>query len=316
LTPICNLQLQSAIDREDVLLKIGFVNACLPQLSFEEQLDWAAANGFGALELHAAPTTLKVDLAKIARDREEAEWVRQGVESRGLVITDIMWGGHHLHHDRTKREASQHRLKEMIAGAAALGVPVVSTFIGRDPALPVHDNIELAKKVWPEILAFAAEHNVKIAIENCPMLYEWPGGLNIAYSPENWAILFEALDPHGERLGLNFDPSHLKWLGIDYLAALRKFAPRVMRVQAKDVEILPDKLAEVGILGEGWWRYRLPGLGQVEWDKFIGTLYELELDEKVVALTIEHEDPVWEGTIEKVQRGLVFGRSYLQQFVI
>ncbi len=298
------------------MLKIGFVNACLPQLSFEEQLDWAAQNGFGALELHAAPNTLKLDLQKVATEPDEAAYVREAVAKRGLVLTDIMWGGHHLHGDHAKREASQHRLKAMIAGAAALGIPVVSTFIGRDPALPVADNIELAKKVWPELLAFAREHHIKIAIENCPMLYEWPGGLNIAYSPENWTILFEALDPHAEILGLNFDPSHLKWLGIDYMVALRKFAPRVMRVQAKDVEILPDKLAEVGILGEGWWRYRLPGLGQVDWGQFIGALYELELTEKVVALTIEHEDPVWEGSVEKVQRGLVFGRNYLNQFVI
>lgn len=298
------------------MLKIGFVNACLPQLSFEEQLDWAAANGFEALELHAAPATLKVDLSKIAQDRDEAAYIKEQVASRNLVLTDIMWGGHHLHGSREKREASQHRLKNMIAAAAALDIPVVSTFIGRDPALPVKDNLELAKRVWPGLLNFAREHNIKIAIENCPMMYEWPGGLNIAYSPENWQILFDALDPHGEWLGLNFDPSHLKWLGIDYMAALKKFAPRVMRVQAKDVEILPDKLNQAGILGDDWWRYRLPGLGQVEWGKFISALYELDLADKVVALTIEHEDPVWEGSVEKVQRGLVFSRAYLKQFTI
>ena len=298
------------------MLKIGFVNACLPQLSLEEQLDWAAANGFGSIELHAGPGTLKVDLQKVATDAAEAARVRQLFESRGLTISDIFWGGHHLHGNSEKRAASQDRLKAMIAGAAALGVPIVSTFIGRDPSLPVADNIKLAKQVWPELLNFAAEHSVKIAIENCPMLYEWPGGLNIAYSPENWAVLFEALDPRAEIMGLNFDPSHMLWLGIDYKAALRQFAGRVMLFQAKDAEVLPAKLGEVGVLGEGWWRYRLPGLGQVEWGKLIDMLYELELAEKVGSINIEHEDPVWEGSVEKVERGLVFTRSYLQQFVI
>jgi len=298
------------------VLKIGFVNACLPQLSLEEQLDWAAANGFGSIELHAGPGTLKVDLQKIVSNPDEAARVRQLFDSRNLVISDIFWGGQHLHGNTEKRQASQDRLKAMIAGASALGVKIVSTFIGRDPSLPVPENIELAKKVWPELLDFAAEHSVKIAIENCPMLYEWPGGLNIAYSPENWAILFETLDPRGEIMGLNFDPSHMLWLGIDYKAALRQFAGRVMLFQAKDTEVLPAKLAEVGLLGEGWWRYRLPGLGQVEWGKLIDMLNELELAEKVGTISIEHEDPVWEGSVEKVERGLNFSRAYLEQFLI
>ncbi|HEX2911311.1 MAG TPA: sugar phosphate isomerase/epimerase [Chloroflexia bacterium] len=298
------------------MLKIGFVNACLPQLSLEEQFNWAAENGFGAFELHAGPNTVKVDLEKVASNRDEAARIKELITNSGLEVTDIMWGGFHLHGNREKREASQNRLRSMIRAAAALDIPLVSTFIGRDPSRPVNENIELAVQVWPELLQFAAEYNIKIAIENCPMMYEWPGGLNIAYSPEIWAELFERLDPHGERLSLNFDPSHLKWLGIDYLAALRKFAPRVMLVQAKDTEILPDKLAESGIFGEGWWRYRLPGLGQVDWSHLIDTLYELDLVSRVKAINIEHEDPVWEGTVEKVQRGLLFSQNYLKKFIL
>jgi sugar phosphate isomerase/epimerase len=302
--------------RRTTLLKIGFVNACFPQLSLEEQLDWAAANGFQTIELHAAPNTLKVDLQKVASDSAHAASVKNMFTSRGLEISDIMWGGAHLHGNPEKREASVGRLKAMIAGAAALGVEYVSTFIGRDPAQDVEANIEIALKAWPALLDFATEHGVKIAIENCPMLYEWPGGLNIAYSPENWERLFDKLDPHGEKLGLNFDPSHLLWLGIDYMAALRRFAPRVVRVQAKDAEILPERLKQVGILGDGWWRYRLPGLGQVNWREFIDALYELKLVEKVTTITIEHEDPIWEGELDKVQRGLNFTRNYLNQFII
>ncbi len=298
------------------MLKVGFVNACFPQLNLEEQLDWAAANGFGVIELHAGPTTLKVNLQQIASDPAEAARVRELFSSRGLTISDIFWGGHHLHGNPEKRQASQARLKAMITGAAALGVPVISTFIGRDPALPVPDNIQLALKIWPELLDFAAQNCIKIAIENCPMLYEWPGGLNIAYSPENWSILFEALDPGNKILGLNFDPSHMLWQGIDYLTALRDFSSRVMLFQAKDAEILPAKLGRVGMLGEGWWRYRLPGLGQVDWARLIDGLYDLDLADKVGSINIEHEDPIWEGSVEKVQRGLVFSRKYLERFII
>ncbi|MEI6044205.1 MAG: sugar phosphate isomerase/epimerase [Chloroflexota bacterium] len=116
-----------------------------------------------------------------------------------------------------------------------------------------------------------------------------------------------------ESLGLNFDPSHLHWLGIDYIAALKQFHAKVFHTQAKDVEILPDRLNQVGILGEGWWRYRLPGLGAIDWGRFTSTLFELGYDG---VLSIEHEDPVWEGSLEKVQRGLVFSQRYLSQFIV
>jgi sugar phosphate isomerase/epimerase len=298
------------------MLRIGFVNACMAEKSLEEQLDWAAENHFGAIELHAAPNTCKIDLQKVSTDKDEAVRIKELAKSKNIIFSGFMWGGHHLHHHAEKRELSLSRLKMMITAAQALDIEVVSTFIGRDPALPLIENIALAKQTWTELLPFAKEYGVKIAIENCPMMYEWPGGLNIAYAPETWEVLFDYLDPHGEILGLNFDPSHLLWLGIDYIAALKKFAPRVMRVQAKDAEILPDKLNQVGVLGDGWWRYRLPGLGQVNWGSFIDTVYELELAEKVLAISIEHEDPVWEGSPDKVQRGLKFTHQYLNNFIL
>jgi sugar phosphate isomerase/epimerase len=288
----------------------------MPEKSLEEQLDWAQSNGFGAIELHAAPNTCKIDLEKVSGDKDEAARIKELAKHKNIFFSGFMWGGHHLHHNSEKREFSRTRLKSMITAAHALDIEVVSTFIGRDPAQPLAENIALAKQFWKEFLPFVKEYGVKIAIENCPMMYEFPGGLNIAYAPKTWEVLFEALDPHGEVLYLNFDPSHLLWLGIDYIAALKQFAGRVVRVQAKDAEILPDNLNKVGILGDDWWRYRLPGLGQVDWGKFINTVYELELAERVHAISIEHEDPVWEGSPEKIQRGLNFTRQYLSRFIV
>jgi sugar phosphate isomerase/epimerase len=292
-------------------LKIGFINACLREMGFEEQLKWAQANGFGSIEIHTHPDTIKIDLVKIAESRDEAARVNDLLAKYELTVSSLLLGGHHLNPDPQKREASQQHLKNMIRAAEALGVEYVTTFIGRDHRLTVRDNLELVRKHWPDLLKFAEEHGRKIAIENCPMLEEWPGGYNIAYSPENWEIIFEMLPSNS--LGLNFDPSHLHWLGIDYIAALKKFAPKVFLTQAKDTEVMQDRLNEKGILGEGWWRYRLPGLGQVDWGKFINTLYEVGYDGP---LTIEHEDPVWEGSPDKVQRGLAFSRKYLSQFIV
>jgi sugar phosphate isomerase/epimerase len=291
-------------------LKIGFVNACVTELSFEEQLAWASEHSFGALELHCHPQKVKLDLQKIATDKGEANRVKELLARYDMEISGFMFGGHNLHPDPQRRAASQNHLKTMIA-AAALDVKVVSTFIGRDHNLPVKENYKLMEREWPELMKFAEEHGRLIAIENCPMLDEWPSGYNIAFSPEVWETVFNILP--SQNLGLNFDPSHLHWLGIDYIAALKKFSAKVFHTQAKDVEILADRLNEVGILGEGWWRYRLPGLGAVDWGKFISTLYEAGYDG---AISIEHEDPVWEGSLEKVQRGLAFSQQYLSRFII
>jgi sugar phosphate isomerase/epimerase len=292
-------------------LKIGFVNACLTQLSFEEQLAWAHSHGFGALELHGRPQAAKVDFQKVATDKGEAARVKELLAKYQIEISGIMFGGHNLHPDKERRMASQNHLKNMIAAAAALDIAVVSTFIGRDHNLPVKENYKLVEREWPELMKFAEEHGRKIAIENCPMMDEWPSGYNIAFSPEVWEVMFNLLP--SPNLGLNFDPSHLHWLGMDYIAALKKYGAKVLHTQAKDVEILQDRLNQVGILGEGWWRYRLPGLGAVDWGKFISTLQELGYDG---AISIEHEDPVWEGSVEKVQRGLIFSQRYLSQFLI
>lgn len=292
-------------------MKIGFVNACVTELSFEEQLEWASTHGFGAIELHCHPAKVKLDLKKVATDKGEAARVKELLAKYGIEISGFMFGGHNLHPDPERRASSQAHLKNMIAAAAALDVAVVSTFIGRDHNLPVKDNYKLVEREWPELLKFAEEHGRKIAIENCPMLDEWPSGYNIAFSPEVWERVFNILP--SENLGLNFDPSHLHWLGIDYIAALKKFGSKVFHSQAKDAEILTERLNEVGSLGEGWWRYRLPGLGQVDWGRFISTLYELGYDG---AISVEHEDPVWEGSLEKVQRGLAFSQRYLSQFII
>jgi len=143
---------------------------------------------------------------------------------------------------------------------------------------------------------------------------------NYAYSPELWEALFNELPD--KNFGLNLDPSHLYWLRIDYIRTVKDFATKIFHAHAKDTEILSDGVYNYGILGKqvnpepwksGWWRYRMPGLGEIDWQKFITTLQEYGYD---YVLSIEHEDPVWEGSEEKVKKGLQLGLKHLKQFVV
>lgn len=123
-------------------------------------------------------------------------------------------------------------------------------------------------------------------------------GENIAFSPEIWRRLFELVP--SSYLGLELDPSHCVWQGIDYVKAVREFGSRIFHVHAKDMEVRRDILADTGIygmaltrqpgLGHGWWRARAPGWGEVDWARFITALIEVGYPGN---LDIEHEDDVF-----------------------
>ena len=111
--------------------------------------------------------------------------------------------------DRNKGEAAVEHLKNVILASAKLNVNMVTTFIGRDQTKTVEENLLLVKKVWEPVIRLAEENGVKIAIENCPMLFgpdQWPGGQNLMTTPAVWRKVFEILD--SDCLGINYDPSH------------------------------------------------------------------------------------------------------------
>jgi sugar phosphate isomerase/epimerase len=205
-------------------------------------------------------------------------------------------------------------LKKVIAAAGMMGVPVVNTFIGADRSLTQDENWAKATRVWPEIISSAQDAGVRIAIENCPMIFstdEWPSGHNVAYNPRIWRRMFEEF---GETIGLNFDPSHLVWLMIDIESAILEFGERFYHFQAKDVMVDYDGLYEHGTLssGMGWQIPRLPGLGHVEWGVVFSALYRAGYDGPII---IEHEDRDFEETDELVKRGFLIARDVLQPYV-
>src|SRR5262249_48697484 len=142
---------------------------------------------------------------------------------------------------------------KVIAAAPRLGVTVVNTFVGRDPAKSVEANWPLFQEIWPDLVRYAESQTVKLAIENCPMLFsldEWPGGKNLAMAPAIWRTMFERIP--SQHFGLNFDPSHLVWLHIDYVRCVREFGKRIFHVHAKDTRIDTDNLYAQGVLGFKW----------------------------------------------------------------
>jgi sugar phosphate isomerase/epimerase len=301
-------------------MKLGFVSAILPELSLEEVLSFAADEGFPYVELMCWPVGSAdrryagvTHLDVVGFQGEKVAKVQDLVKKSGVAISGLGYYPNPLSPDAAHRAVVSEHLKAVITAAKALNLSVVNTFIGRDPGLSVEAQWPIFNQVWPGIVRHAESAGIKIAIENCPMLFsqdEWPGGKNLAISPSIWRTLFDTLP--GTTLGLNFDPSHLVWQFIDIPRAVREFGSRIYHVHAKDARVDPNKLYERGIMGLGWHVPKLPGLGDVKWDEFFSALSETGYQGPVC---IEVEDRAYEGSLADRKRALRQSKKYLDQWM-
>ncbi len=240
-------------------MKLGLMTAALPQLSLAEVAGWAASTGFEMLEVACWPaatstTRRYAGVCHIDVEDLDPDGVRQTMATHGLEISSLAYYPNNLAGDDAAREEANAHLKKVIDAAAALEVGIVGTFLGAEQTLPLPENLQRFRTVWPPLVEYAEERGVKIAIENCPMIFswdEWPSGLNIAHSPAVWDEMFEAIP--SESFGLNLDPSHLVWLQIDYERVVYDYASRIIHVHAKDLEIRTRRSppARHGLAGHG-----------------------------------------------------------------
>jgi sugar phosphate isomerase/epimerase len=304
-------------------MKLGLLTAAFPDLTLEEVADWAGAHGFETLEIACWPAgggeqrryagVSHIDAESL--DAGGAAAIRELLTSRGLGISSLAYYPNHLHPDPKHRAEVNAHLDRVVDAAALLGVEVVGTFAGADPSASLTENLRSFAAVWPELVNRATGKGVKIAIENCPMLFsgdEWPFGNNLARTPHIWREMFNVIPD--ANFGLNLDPSHLVWQMIDYERAVYDFADRILHVHAKDMEVDRDGLYEHGVLSAGmnWQVPRLPGLGEVRWDRFCAALYAVGYDRWI---SIEHEDRSFEGDVEAVKRGFLIARDVLRPYV-
>ena len=302
-------------------MKLGLLTAAFPRLSLEQVARWASDNGFAMLEVACWPSAggdrrRYAGVSHIDVERLDVDTVHDVLQRYGLEISALAYYPNNLHPDPAQRKAANDHLKKVVQAAGKLGVPVVGTFAGKDPAKTIPDNFREFKRVWPRLVSYAEDRDVSIAIENCPMIFswdEWPGGTNLASTPAVWDEMFSLVP--SPRFGLNLDPSHLVWLQVDYERAVRDYASRILHVHAKDMEIDRDGLYRNGTvsLGMGWQVPRLPGLGEVRWDRFLAALYRHGYD---YVVSIEHEDREFERTEELVKRGFLLSRDVLMPYVV
>jgi sugar phosphate isomerase/epimerase len=304
------------------MMKLGLVTAILPDLTFEEVVDYASKVGFECLEVCCWPKgkavrryagVTHIDLEDITPSK--MAYYTDYAHKRGVSISSLAYYPNPLDADQDASSAAVQHIRKLIDVSADMGVNMVTTFIGRDKNKTVEENLELFSKIWTPIIKAADEKKVKIGIENCPMLYtanEWPGGNNLACSPDIWRRMFTLIP--SPNFGLNYDPSHFYLQGASYTKPLYEFKDRIFHVHFKDIKIHQEKLDEYGYFSYPalWHSPKLPGLGGVDFGVFCSALYDIRYSGPAC---IEVEDKAFEGNLDRVKQGIEQSCRYMRQFV-
>lgn len=304
-------------------MKLGLLSAILDGWSFEEMIDVASDMGFACVEAACWPQgkaerryagVSHIDVAHL--DEKKAVQILAYCHKKHVELSALGYYPNVMDADLEKREACIGHLLKVIDASALLKVNLVTTFIGRDQYQSVERNLELVKEIWPSILAHAKERGVRIAIENCPMLFgedQWPGGHNLMTTPENWRKIFDIL-PY-DNLGINYDPSHFVWQMVDYIQPLYEFQDKIFHVHYKDIKLYPERLKRVGTLAYPleYMSPKIPGLGDVDWAAYVSALTDIGYEG---CTCIEVEDKAFEGSRERILDSIRLSKRYLEQFVI
>ena len=302
-------------------MQLGFVSAIFPELTLDQILAFAAQHCFACVEVMCWPVgkaqrkfagVTHIDVTTLTKSRAEdtlALCAKHGVGLSGLGFYPNALDPN----PEVSRKAVAH-LRKVIAAAPKLGLNVVNTFIGRDWTRSVDDNWPRFLKVWKPLIAFAEDHGVKIAIENCPMLFtrdEWPGGKNLMTTPAIWRRAFS--DIPSKNFGLNYDPSHFVLQHMDPSSPLKEFQDKFFHLHAKDVKLHDDRLDDVGAFAHPneWHTPRIPGYGEMDWAAYMSNLMETRYRGPVC---IEVEDPTFGKSLEGRKTAVVVAGNVLRPF--
>lgn len=305
-------------------MQFGLLSSILDTYSFEEAVDLASSIGFETMEMACWPKekatrryagVSHIDCERVLVDSEYKAYILEYLANKNMSISSLGYYPNPLDSNLEKRELVLEHLKNVMRASRELGLGMTTTFIGRDQHLSVEENLELVKEVWPNLMDLAADLDIKVAIENCPMLFgpdEWPGGQNLMTTPLLWHKVFDLLN--SERLGLNFDPSHFVWQQLDYIAAIKEFGDKLFHIHFKDIKLHQDKLARAGVMAYPleYMTPKIPGLGDVNWGGFVSALTDIGYSGAAV---LEVEDKAFEGSPDRIVASIEQSYRYLLPYV-
>jgi len=279
-------------------MKLGYLTEYTP-----EEVALAAGLKFDSLEIGVAFNT---DEQTVALEEKTGE-ARENLSKHKIAVSALACYGNFL---AIGDDIMVKLFSKAAAVARSLGTNVITTMAGRLADKNIDENMPRLKALWSKVAKVGEDQGIKIAFEPWPGVVNGHGPyllFNSASTPELWSRIFNEV--RSDVLGIEYDPSHLIWQQIDYLHAIRDFGPRIYHMHAKDTLIDQTRLKKCGVLGGNWWRFTIPGEGNVDWPGVFGTLKQVNYQGDIA---IEHEDANYTG--EKRVPGLSKARDFLRPF--
>ena len=302
------------------VMNLGFLSAILPEYSFDQIVDYAAQLKMKSVELACWPKGKAerryAGVTHIDADDYDKDAIQEKLAATGISISGLGYYPNPLTPDLQQRGVFIEHLKKIIDVSADLNVNIVNTFVGKDRFASIDDNFTEFEKVWPEIIRVAEGKGVTVCIENCPMYFtkdEAPGGNNLACTPAIWERMFGIID--SKSFALNYDPSHLLWMQMDYIKPIYEFAEKIKHFHVKDAKFYKDKFDKVGIFAPPleYHKPKLPGLGDICWGSVIAALNDVGYKG---GLIIEIEDRAYEDDLQARLDSILLVRNFMNQYVL
>jgi sugar phosphate isomerase/epimerase len=278
----------------------------------EANIEFAAAEGFKSLEINAAARS-RLDAGTVTD--EEVERAKSLISRLGLEVSALGISVNHTAPDPAERLRINAYVAKVIGLAGKMGVPYIATMSGSIPGRPLADQVDEIVRVYNEkYFGLCQTHKVRILWE------PYPEGPNVATGPIGYDALFKAFG-NSPYVGIQYDASHLVRQFMDPVQCMRDYMDKIYNMHLKDTEIFWHTLRRCGInppTRTRWWRYRIPGYGEVKWQEIFTVLMDAGY---AGSMNIEHEDetygrPLPDGNFsEEFKTGFRMGLRYLRQLV-
>ena len=303
-------------------MELGLYTDSLPDHTFEEALDVAARVGATAIEIatggQSSAPHLRID--DLLGDRMRRAAFEEAFRSRGLRIAALNCSAWPLH--PRLGEGHVALIRKTIRLASELGVTKIVTMSGSPGDGPASSAVNFVWYPWPDESMALLERQWDDGIALWRELATEAEGagieaiafelhpLHLVYNVPTFERMRDAVGP---LIGVNLDPSHLFWQGMDPLAVIRALGTAVKHVHVKDTELVSDQVAIAGVLDQRpfddpsnrAWVFRTPGAVHDDawWSAFVDALRDVGYDD---ALAIENEDAYLpaEAAVEEAARFL------------
>lgn len=301
-------------------MKLGYLTSILPEYTFDDAVGYAAKLGLKCVELACWPKGLAerryAGVTHIDADSYSKSAIQDKLAQTGISISGLGYYPNPLTADAAQREAAIRHLNKLIDVAADLDVNILNTFIGNNRFASTEENFAEFEKVWPDIIRHAQDKGVTVCIENCPMYFtkdEAPTGNNLACTPAMWERMFNVID--SDSFALNYDPSHLVWMQMDYLMPIYHFAGKIRHFHIKDAKFYKEKYDWFGPFAAPleYHKPKLPGQGDIRWGDVMAALNDIHYHGDAV---IEIEDRAYEENLQARMDSILLAKNYMNQFIL